>query len=240
MSLVTFKDLCIDATDATVLGAFWATTLGLQAETLEDGDVVLSDDPAPGDEPDPHRTVWVNTVPEAKTVKQRVHLDVHASSLEDFPASPQLTEPGEFPWTVIADPEGGELCVFVPDAGDGPAALPAYRLKDVVVDCAVPRVVAEFWLGLLGGELGSDTGRDWWWLDHAAGVPFESFDFVPVPEPKTVKNRVHWDVTLDDGVTTGDLVARGAQVLRTPDDDISWTVMADPESNEFCVFPTPS
>ncbi|MDO9496048.1 MAG: VOC family protein, partial [Nocardioides sp.] len=65
------------------------------------------------------------------------------------------------------------------------------------------------------------------------GAPFESFVFVAVPEPKTVKNRIHWDVdTPDIGLLIGD----GARVLREPDDDISWTVLADPEGNEFCAF----
>jgi hypothetical protein len=61
-----------------------------------------------------------------------------------------------------------------------------------------------------------------------------TFDFVPVPEPKTVKNRVHWDVTAPD---VDALVERGARVLRSPDDEINWTVLADPEGNEFCAFP---
>lgn len=43
-------------------------------------------------------------------------------------------------------------------------------------------------------------------------------------------------MTLDDGVRLDDLVARGARVLRAQDDEIGWTVMADPEGNEFCVF----
>jgi len=53
-----------------------------------------------------------------------------------------------------------------------------------------------------------------------------------VPEPKTVKNRVHWDVFGD----VDRLVEAGARVLRERGGDISWTVMADPEGNEFCVF----
>ncbi|WP_459981910.1 VOC family protein [Nocardioides sp. AN3] len=54
-----------------------------------------------------------------------------------------------------------------------------------------------------------------------------------VPEPKTVKNRIHWDLDVADlELLTGD----GATVLRAPDDEISWTVMADPEGNEFCAF----
>ena len=57
--------------------------------------------------------------------------------------------------------------------------------------------------------------------------------FVPVPEPKTVKNRIHWDV---DTADVGQLVAAGATVLRERDDEIGWTVLADPEGNEFCAF----
>jgi hypothetical protein len=53
-----------------------------------------------------------------------------------------------------------------------------------------------------------------------------------VPEPKTVKNRIHWDVV---GPVAG-LVSAGATVRRAPDDEISWTVLADPDGNEFCAF----
>ena len=59
--------------------------------------------------------------------------------------------------------------------------------------------------------------------------------FVPVPEPKTVKNRIHWDVLAPD---VDALLAAGATLLRAPDDDIGWHVLADPDGNEFCVFPT--
>jgi hypothetical protein len=59
--------------------------------------------------------------------------------------------------------------------------------------------------------------------------------FQRVPEPKTVKNRVHWDVTLVDTTIDG-LVAAGATLLRPKDDEIHWWVMADPEGNEFCAF----
>jgi len=56
---------------------------------------------------------------------------------------------------------------------------------------------------------------------------------VPVPEPKTVKNRIHHDVFAADG---GALVTAGATVLR-PDQKVHWTVLADPDGNEFCAFP---
>ena len=72
--------------------------------------------------------------------------------------------------------------------------LPAYRLFEVVVDSADP----ERWPA--GGRTGSGsrptaTAPSWWWIDKVPGMPFEKLVFVPVPEPKTVKNRIHWDVT---------------------------------------------
>ena len=54
-----------------------------------------------------------------------------------------------------------------------------------------------------------------------------------VPEPKTVKNRIHWDVDVDD---VQRLLDHGATVLRGADDVVSWHVLADPEGNEFCAF----
>ena len=50
---------------------------------------------------------------------------------------------------------------------------------------------------------------------------------------KSVKNRWHWDVVGED---VDELVRRGATLLRRPDDDIDWHVLADPAGNEFCVF----
>jgi hypothetical protein len=54
-----------------------------------------------------------------------------------------------------------------------------------------------------------------------------------VPEPKTAKKRIHWDVTVPEVLP---LVEAGALVLRGPDEDIDWHVLADPEGNEFCAF----
>jgi hypothetical protein len=221
MALVSFKDLCIDAQDPIVLGAFWASTLGLQGEDLDDGDMKLTG-------PDKSQTIWINRVPEAKTVKHRVHLDVFAGSVDDIPVAGILSVPGEFPWTVVADPEGGEFCIFETED------VPAYRLKDIEVDAADPAAIAAWWGDVMGGKVIHDDGYSY--LDEIPGVPFDDMDFAPVPEAKTVKNRIHWDVTLVGGATVDDLVAKGATLLRAPDDEIEWTVMADPEGNEFCVF----
>ena len=67
------------------------------------------------------------------------------------------------------------------------------------------------------------------WFEDAPGMPFEMV-FGDVPEPKTVKNRIHWDVDTDDVHL---LVDAGATVLA---EHPSWTVLGDPEGNEFCAF----
>lgn len=63
--------------------------------------------------------------------------------------------------------------------------------------------------------------------------------FQRVPEPKTVKNRLHIDVHTPPGERDAEaerLVALGARILRTVDEPGgSWLVLADPEDNEFCV-----
>ena len=101
----------------------------------------------------------------------------------------------------------------------------------MVVDSAHPEAIAGWWADRFGVE--ADTGGEdgeVWGIDKVPGMPFENLVFVPVPEPKTVKNRVHWDVRGD----VAELERAGARVLA---ERSRWTVMADPEGNEFCVFP---
>jgi hypothetical protein len=71
------------------------------------------------------------------------------------------------------------------------------------------------------------------WLRDVPGLPVDVWKLVPVADAKVVKNRWHWDVDCDD---VDELVRKGASVLRRPDDDIGWHVLADPEGNEFCAF----
>jgi len=78
-----------------------------------------------------------------------------------------------------------------------------------------------------------NDGQEFWFLEEVPGMPFESVVFTPVPEPKTVKNRIHWDVTAE---SVQPLLDAGAGLFRARDDEIGWDVLADPEGNEFCVF----
>jgi glyoxalase superfamily protein len=221
MPIARFKDLCLDASDAAGLGAFWAAALGRTWKSQDNGDGFLTG-------PTRQHTIWVNQVPEARAVKQRVHLDIYATDLADLEAlGATVLEPqdGHRRWTVMADPEGGEFCAFLR------SELPAERLHGLVVDCGDARAQADWWAGIYGVSVTVNDG--WFTVEGVPGMPIQTMDFVSVPEPKTVKNRIHWDVSAAD---VAPLVEAGAQLLRERGGDIEWHVLADPEGNEFCVF----
>jgi hypothetical protein len=124
-------------------------------------------------------------------------------------------------------------------------------LKAVCIDCAKPASLAQWWAETLGYHVRPYDDDDLAQL-RAAGVddpeddPYVAVDppagdgptfwFNQVPEPKTVKNRVHVDVYVSDPAGIDRLVARGASLLREPDASHRWWVLADPEGNEFCAF----
>jgi hypothetical protein len=213
-----YKDLCLDAVDPWGVAPFWSAALGLTPDS-RGHNVVLLDDV-------PEHTLWLNKVPEPQTVKQRVHLDVHVGSEADLLHLGATLLDNTLPWMVLRDPEGGELCAFVRAEG-----LPAYRLYELVVDAADAEAVATWWGERFGVEVQREADDGSCWLDDAPGMPWPLV-FNTVPEPKTVKNRVHWDLW----GTSADAFDAGARLLRAADDDISWDVLADPEGNEFCVF----
>lgn len=212
---VRFKDLCLDTTRPAEAGPFWRDLLGLQGEQLANGDWCLSGDV-------PEQTVWVNVVPDAHVTKSRVHLDVR---VEGEPPGPLLARHEH--WTVRADPDGLEWCAFAPREEVG-----AFEL---CVDAVDPAAIAQWWADRTGATVQPRHEEGWVALTDVAGFPYRYWVFNPVPEPKAAKNRVHWDVGLVDA-SLDDLVAKGAVVLRAQDDSIGWTVLADPEGNEFCAF----
>jgi hypothetical protein len=118
-------------------------------------------------------------------------------------------------------------------------------LREIVVDCAHAPSLARFWAAVLDGyavlpyddaeverlaALGLTPETD-----PTVGVagPGPTLFFQQVPEPKTVKNRVHLDVEVPDRAAEVErLLALGASVHGVHD---RWTVLLDPEGNEFCV-----
>jgi hypothetical protein len=114
--------------------------------------------------------------------------------------------------------------------------MPA-KFKELCLDAADARAIAEWWCTAMGYELvfkaGSDRPDEWTGAirDPSGAGPLVWIN--AVPEPKTLKNRMHLDVVGD----TRELVAMGATLIRTGDgEDIHWDILADPEGNEFCVF----
>jgi len=236
MSAVAFKDLCIDVTAGdgkpAAVAKFWGAALDQAVVAHDDGDFHLAaPDGAPGS-----RLVWINAVPEPATAKSRVHLDIRVAAGDPAPlleAGGTLVRErgGDIEWHVLEDPDGIPLCVFEPH----PAAPEALGAFELVVDAADPIPIAYWWADLTGGTVHQDDGKSWVWIEGAAGFPWRYWVFQTVPEPKTTKNRVHWDVTLTD-VTVDALVGAGATLLRPQDASIGWSVMADPDGNEFCAF----
>jgi predicted enzyme related to lactoylglutathione lyase len=107
----------------------------------------------------------------------------------------------------------------------------------LVLDCADPETLAEFWAPALGyvkvGTAGAFVAL------RPDGGPGPKLLLRRVPEPKTVKNRMHLDIEVADiQAESGRLVALGATRIREApcsEHGAMWQLMADPEGNEFCI-----
>ena len=112
------------------------------------------------------------------------------------------------------------------------------RIAVIAIDAQQPRVVADFWCAVLGwvvleeDEAGISIG--------SPDARWPTIDLMRVPEGKTVKNRLHFDLCAD-GVGRPvelqrllDLGAKPVDVGQKP--DVSWVVLGDPEGNEFCLL----
>lgn len=104
-------EVCIDANDPERLRPFWRLALGYAEHRTEEGAIDLVDPSGQG------ATVWFQRVPEPKTAKNRLHLDVAVSVPERATLVKQLVQAGgkvlaSYPrFTVLADPEGNEVCL---------------------------------------------------------------------------------------------------------------------------------
>jgi hypothetical protein len=134
----------------------------------------------------------------------------------------------------------------------------------IVIDCSSPHVLADWWADALGWQVepqdeasitravdqgqasAEDTTRHRGALVWRAGAAITSPEpdrprvlFQVVPEPKSVKNRLHLDVRVGTArreAEVGRLLAAGATELwRGSQGPFTWVTLADPEGNEFCV-----
>jgi len=110
------------------------------------------------------------------------------------------------------------------------------RIAVLAVDATDPRTVADFWCAVLGWSVVETDGTSISIGDGAG----RQIDVLPVPEARTVKNRLHLDLRADGSSTAAELerlLALGARRVDVGQAaDASWTVLADPEGNEFCLL----
>ena len=213
--------LVADANDPGRLARFWSGLLGWEIadETPAEVDVW----PGGYTYPDPAAVPIVFVpVPEQKTGKNRVHLDLASHSAAhqaelvsratDLGGAPVDIGQGDVPWAVMADPEGNEFCVLEPRdiyRDTGPVAA-------ILTDCADPAALARFWAGAAGWEI-TRTEDDIVGLRSPAGTgPY--LEFLRVPDQKKVKNRLHPDVAPyrgdDPAAEVARLRAAGAALRR--------------------------
>ena len=108
---------------------------------------------------------------------------------------------------------------------------PNFTIRQITFDCHDPSKLAEFWSAATGCEIAADYG-DFVMVDSTPALGFQR-----VKDPTPGKNRMHIDVggakreTLIDRLT--DLGATELTTHEAP--GLVWTVMQDPEGNEFCV-----
>jgi len=230
--------LCFDANDPPGLARFWADVLSWPIES-EDADVIeLS--PTDGTR---FRLDFLR-VPETKTVKNRIHLDLTTESVDEqreivaklIALGARHVDIGQSPdddHVVLADPEGNEFCVlepgnFVQDGGS---------IGSITCDGSGPDV-GYFWSEALGWPLVWDQDDE-----TAIRSPDGVGQFITWGPPlgaKTTKNRLHLDIAPpvdeDQHEEVDRLISLGARRVDIGQGDVPWVVMADPDDNEFCVL----
>ncbi len=184
-------------------------------------------------------------VPEAKSTKNRIHLDLASDSAEDQSAIVErlqgagatridIGQPNDAPWVVLADPEGNEFCVSPPTEWslreEGcPIGAIAYDQADASL--------GRFWAEAIGWEIV-------WDRDGYVGLRDPRYGplimFGPRTTAKAPKNRVHFDIAPeaeDDWNAEAErLIELGARRIEALHGKTPWVVLADPEGNEFCVL----
>jgi hypothetical protein len=127
----------------------------------------------------------------------------------------------------------------------------ALRWYTVVIDCHDIAAQSRWWANVLDYQIVHEDEHEVAIVPkHATPEPVAEADwqrqpqglvFVPVPEGKTVKNRLHLDLaphtSQDRDAEIERLLSLGAKRIDVGQGvDVTWTVMADPEGNEFCVL----
>jgi predicted enzyme related to lactoylglutathione lyase len=111
----------------------------------------------------------------------------------------------------------------------------ASSMYAVSFDASDAQVAATFWAAALGRTVAGGASSDNAAVNADPAIPGSRIGFNRVPEGKTVKNRVHFDLIATDFDTeVGRLAGLGAtQLNEVKKGGAHWVTLADPEGNEF-------
>ena len=231
--------LCFDANDPVGLTRFWAEALHWEIadETHDEIGLVPTDDTR-------FRILFLS-VPEQKSGKNPIHLDLTTTSIADqtgtvarlIELGARHIDIGQRPdegQVVLADPEGNELCVIEPENS---FLADCGRLGSITCDGS--REVGYFWSEALGWPLVWDQDEETAIHAPDGTGPFITWGGPPLA-PKIGKNRLHLHIAPpghgDQRAEVDRLVSLGATRIDIGQGDVSWVIMADPDGNEFCVL----
>ncbi len=107
--------------------------------------------------------------------------------------------------------------------------------EQTIVDARDPATLGAWWAAALGWVVVNDAADEF--EIRASPDRLPGLLFVPVAEPKTVKNRLHLDFRPGDrDAEVERLVDLGATRADVGQGEQTWVVLADPEGNEFCIL----
>jgi predicted enzyme related to lactoylglutathione lyase len=229
--------LCLDAHDPAGLARFWAGVLGWEIDDdLQDGSALLPSD-------DTGFRLRFPPTRRQKTGPNPMHFDLTSTSLADqqqtvaraLGLGARHIDVGQRPeegHVVLADPEGNEFCVIEP----GNQFLAECGFIGALA-CDGSQEVGYFWSEALGWPLVWDQDQETA-IRSPHGGPKITWGGPPLA-PKTGKNRLHFDLVPaaggDQHAEIDRLVSLGATRTDIGQGVVSWTVMTDPDGNEFCI-----
>ena len=112
------------------------------------------------------------------------------------------------------------------------------QVNGLVIDGADTHALAAFWSAILGTTIDSEED-DGHYVDLVPIDGFPVLRFQRVAESKSVKNRLHLDIEVDDVAVAIETVRTlGGSVAQPPKVEYGWAfaILADPEGNEFCAI----
>jgi predicted enzyme related to lactoylglutathione lyase len=231
--------LCFVAKDPLRVARFWGGVLGweLADDRRDDGVALLPSD-------DTGFRIRFAASQAEKIGQNRMHFDLTSTSVDDQKQTvakalalgarhTDVGQRGDEGHVVLADPEGNEFCVIEP----GNSFLADCGFIGALA-CEGSQQVGYFWSEALGWPLVWDQDQETA-IRSPHGGPKITWGGPPLA-PRLGKDRLHFDLAPpvhgDQQAEVARLISLGATRIDIGQGDADWTVMADPDGNEFCLL----